>query len=78
MYKCYLCNYIGKMKIKTKVDNKNILLCPKCKLEFMFPQTTDHELNIIYNNKNYPTCNFDDGYNTNSIVEMKKKHSILC
>lgn len=73
MYKCYLCNYEGEMKIKSNVNGSNILLCPNCTLEFMFPQTSDEELSKIYSDKNYPTCSFDNGIKENPITLMKRK-----
>ena len=73
MYKCYLCNYEGEMKIKSNVNGSNILLCPNCTLEFMYPQTSDEELSKIYSNKNYPTCNFDNGIEENPMTLMKRK-----
>ena len=73
MYKCYLCNYEGNMKIKSNVNGRDIVCCPNCTLEFMFPQTNDEELNKIYSSKNYPTCSFDSGINENPITLMKRK-----
>ncbi|AUJ49883.1 methyltransferase [Brachyspira hyodysenteriae] len=73
MYKCYLCDYEGYMKIKSNVNGRNILYCPNCTLEFMSPQTSDEELNKIYSAKNYPTCSFDNGINENPITLMKRK-----
>lgn len=73
MYKCNLCNYYGYMKVISKIEDRNILLCPNCKLQFMYPQTSDEELNKIYSSKNYPTCSFDNGIEENSITSMKRK-----
>ncbi|WP_288550706.1 class I SAM-dependent methyltransferase [uncultured Brachyspira sp.] len=73
MYKCYLCDYEGDMKIKSNVNGSNILLCPNCTLEFMYPQTSDEELSKIYSGKNYPTCSFDNGIKENPITLMKRK-----
>ncbi|WPC36681.1 class I SAM-dependent methyltransferase [Brachyspira hyodysenteriae] len=73
MFKCYLCGYEGDMKIKSKVNGRNMLLCPSCKLQFMYPQTSDEELSEIYSSNNYPTCSFDNGMDENTIIKMKRK-----
>ncbi|OEJ16729.1 methyltransferase [Brachyspira hampsonii] len=70
---CKLCGYEGEMKVKSIVNGNNILLCPNCTLEFMYPQTSDEELNKIYSGKNYPTCSFDNGAEENPITLMKRK-----
>ncbi|ELV05346.1 class I SAM-dependent methyltransferase [Brachyspira hampsonii] len=70
---CKLCGYEGEMKVKSIVNGSNILLCPNCTLEFMYPQTSDEELNKIYSGKNYPTCSFDNGAEENPITNMKRK-----
>ena len=72
MYKCYLCDYKGDMKIKSNVNGRDIVECPECKLQFMHPQTSDEELNNIYSSTNYPTCSFDTG-DDNLITNMKRK-----
>lgn len=70
---CPLCQYKSEMKIKSNVNGSNILLCPNCTLEFMYPQTSDEELSKIYSNQNYPTCNFDNGIEENPMTLMKRK-----
>ncbi|HJH55529.1 MAG TPA: class I SAM-dependent methyltransferase [Brachyspira hyodysenteriae] len=70
---CKLCGYEGEMKIKSNVNGSNILLCPNCTLEFMYPQTSDEELNKIYFSSEYPTCSFDNGIDENPITKMKRK-----
>ena len=53
MYKCYLCDYEGDMKIKSNVNGRDIVECPKCKLEFIYNQPTFDEIRKIYSNEYY-------------------------
>lgn len=71
MYKCYLCDYEGEMKIKSTVNNRDIVCCPNCKLEFIYDQPTFEEIKKIYSNEYYKAWGMEDGEN-NEVALMKK------
>ncbi|KLI21914.1 methyltransferase, partial [Brachyspira hyodysenteriae] len=71
MYKCYLCNYEGNMKIKAIIDKRNIVQCPNCKLEFIYNQPSFDEIKKIYSNEYYKSWGMEDGEN-NEVALMKK------
>ncbi|ANN63740.1 class I SAM-dependent methyltransferase [Brachyspira hyodysenteriae] len=71
MYKCYLCDYEGDMKIKSKVNGRDIVCCPNCKLEFIYNQPNFEEIKSIYSNDYYKAWGMEDGEN-NEVALMKK------
>ena len=78
MYKCYLCDYEGDMKIKSNVNGRDIVECPKCKLEFIYNQPTFDEIRKIYSNEYYKSWGMESG-ETNEVSYMKKStfHNML-
>ncbi|EKV58034.1 methyltransferase [Brachyspira hampsonii 30446] len=71
MYKCYLCDYEGEMEIKSTVNNRDIVCCPNCGLEFIYDQPTFEEIKQIYSNEYYKAWGMEDGEN-NEVALMKK------
>ncbi|WP_096736294.1 class I SAM-dependent methyltransferase [Brachyspira sp. G79] len=69
--KCLLCEYEGKMKTKSVIDNRYILMCPKCKFEFMNPIPTDEEIKNIYSKNYFGSWGIGDG-ETKEVANMKK------
>ena len=68
--KCPICSSEGNIKIlyKNLIENKSILECPKCSIQYLYPYPTEDELNEIYS----------EGYvawgigNEDTFSEMKK------
>lgn len=71
MYKCYLCDYEGDMKIKSNVAGRDIVACPNCKLEFIYNQPSFDEIKNIYSNEYYKSWGMENGEN-NEVALMKK------
>ena len=71
MYKCYLCDYEGNMKIKSNVAGRDIVACPNCKLEFIYNQPTFDEIKEIYSSEYYKAWGMENGEN-NEVALMKK------
>lgn len=71
MYKCYLCNYEGSMKKKSKVNGRDIVCCPNCKLEFIYNQPNFEEIKSIYSSEYYKAWGMEFGEN-NEVAFMKK------
>ena len=71
MSKCLLCNYEGNMKIKSIIDNKDIVMCPQCQFEFMDPIPTDEEIKNIYSKNYFESWGIGDG-ETKEVANMKK------
>ena len=71
MYKCFLCDYEGDMKIKSSVEGREIVKCPKCELEFIYNQPTFEEIKKIYSSDYYKAWGMESGENT-EVASMKK------
>lgn len=69
--KCILCDYEGSMKIKSLIDNREIVMCPKCQFEFMDPVPTDEEIKNIYSKNYFESWGIGDG-ETKEVSNMKK------
>ncbi|WP_241392445.1 class I SAM-dependent methyltransferase [Brachyspira hyodysenteriae] len=59
------------MKIKSKVNGRDIVCCPNCKLEFIYNQPNFEEIKSIYSNDYYKAWGMEDGEN-NEVALMKK------
>lgn len=78
MYKCYLCNYEGNMEIKSTVNNRDIVCCPNCKLEFIYNQPTFDEIKKIYSNEYYKSWGMEEGENNEvSIIKRSTFKNML-
>lgn len=71
-YRCTLCSYYGKMKVKSKIDSRKILSCPSCKFQFMYPKPTSEEIKNIYGRDYFGAWGIGDG-ETKEVANMKKK-----
>ena len=71
MYKCFLCDYRGEMKIKSSVEGRDIVKCPKCELEFIYNQPSFEEIKNIYSSDYYKAWGMESGENT-EVASMKK------
>lgn len=73
--KCFLCEYEGKMKVKSSVlgagEERKIVKCPKCDLEFIYNQPSFEEIKNIYSNEYYKAWGMESGENT-EVASMKK------
>ncbi|MBW5391052.1 class I SAM-dependent methyltransferase, partial [Brachyspira hampsonii] len=61
----------GEMEIKSTVNNRDIVCCPNCGLEFIYDQPTFEEIKQIYSNEYYKAWGMEDGEN-NEVALMKK------
>lgn len=61
MYKCFLCEYEGNMEIKSSVEGREIVRCPKCELEFIYNQPSSKEIKNIYSRKYYKAMGLESG-----------------
>ena len=71
--KCFLCDYKGNMQIKSSVEGRDIVKCPKCELEFIYNQPSFEEIKNIYSSDYYKAWGMESGENT-EVASMKKKH----
>ena len=71
MYKCFLCDYKGNMEIKSSVEGRDIVKCPKCELEFIYNQPSFEEIKNIYSSDYYKAWGMESGENT-EVASMKK------
>ena len=71
MYKCFLCDYQGEMQIKSSVEGRDIVKCPKCELEFIYNQPSFEEIKNIYSRDYYKAWGMESGENT-EVASMKK------
>ena len=71
MYKCFLCDYEGNMEIKSSVEGRDIVKCPKCELEFIYNQPSFEEIKNIYSSDYYKAWGMESGENT-EVASMKK------
>lgn len=71
MYKCFLCDYEGDMQIKSSVEGRDIVKCPKCELEFIYNQPSFEEIKNIYSSDYYKAWGMESGENT-EVASMKK------
>lgn len=69
--KCFLCDYEGDMKIKSSVEGRDIVKCPKCELEFIYNQPSFEEIKNIYSSDYYKAWGMESGENT-EVASMKK------
>ncbi len=69
--KCILCGYEGEMKIKSFVEKRNIIKCPNCEVQFMYPFPTDEEINNIYSREYFSSWGIGEG-ETVEVSNMKR------
>ena len=69
--KCILCGYEGEMKIKSFVEKRNIIRCPNCEIQFMYPFPTDEEINNIYSRDYFSSWGIGEG-ETVEVSDMKR------
>lgn len=69
--KCILCGYEGEMKIKSFVEKRNIIKCPNCEVQFMYPFPTDEEINNIYSREYFSSWGIGEG-ETVEVADMKR------
>lgn len=75
MYKCFLCEYEGNMKIKSSVEGREIVRCPKCELEFIYNQPSSEEIKNIYSREYYKAMGLESGEVID--VALMKKSTFL-
>lgn len=69
---CILCSYKGDMNIKSVISDKDVLVCPNCSLEFLYPKPTFEEIKLLYSKEYYKSWGMEDGENS-EVANMKKR-----
>ncbi|PCG19264.1 class I SAM-dependent methyltransferase [Brachyspira sp. G79] len=71
--KCNACLYEGEMKVLfsniSDIGNREVILCPNCGLEFLYPRLTEEDKSKIYDTDNYVGW----GSENKAFISMKKE-----